>query len=188
MRRKLPYYLIAILSGCMYLLQPARAEDEVDPAIATIVVNEPQDITFKAIERLRTTVKHRKLESYNPPVAIIREQFPSLPLIGERTCLYKEVEDAPNRIEYSLIKGDNVKEFKGVWSLKPLSKNSTEVTLTTYADAGVRIPFWKEISKEATTRVVHQRLRELQLEAHKLAQEQSEKIVPSDSIGSSDGK
>jgi len=188
MWQKFPYFLIVILTGCMYSLQPAQAEDEVDPAIATVVVNEPQDITFKAIERLRTTVKNRKLESYNPPVAIIREQFPSLPLIGERTCLYKEVEDAPNRIEYSLIKGDNVKEFKGVWSLKPLSKNSTEVTLTTYADAGVRIPFWKEISKETATRVVHERLRELQLEAHKLAKENSEKEVASGSIDSSDAK
>lgn len=146
-----------------------------EPAVATIVVNEPQDITFKAIGRLRTTDKNRTLESYKPPVAIIREQFPKLPLIGDRTCLYKEVEQAPNRIEYSLIKGDNVKEFKGVWSLKPLSKDSTEVTLSTYADAGVRMPFWRELSKETAMRTVHQRLRELQVQAHKLAAEESEK-------------
>lgn len=149
----------------------ALCSDEIKPVIESVVVDQPVTVVFNAIRELRTTNgSHRKLESYKDNQAIIEERFPGLPVVGDSICTYKEIEIPPSRIDYELIRSDRFKMFQGAWVLEPICENRTKVTLSSYLDPGMRVPFWREISRSATERHVKKRLRELQEQAETASQ------------------
>jgi hypothetical protein len=171
------YRLISILSAtALFSFPPALAKSEaLQPVVESIVVDEPQDLTFRAICCLRSVDKNRTLESYTAPQAIISEHFGGLPIVGDSVRKYAETESAPNRIDYRMISSNRFKTFKGAWILTPESGKSTKVTLTSFLDPGVRVPFWRQISRAATIHMVRNRLSELETEAHRLAEEEQVK-------------
>jgi len=138
------------------------------------VIDEPTTVVWRAIQNLRTADKQRRrLVSYENNEAIIEERFPALPIVGEATCLYKEREVPEKEINFSLISSDHFKVFEGTWSLERLSDGRTKVSLSSNLDTGLRIPFWREITRAATSRSVKHRLQELSEQAHKLASQQA---------------
>lgn len=146
---------------------PAFSCDEVKQVSVTMVIKAKPELVWDAIQGQRKSDhEHRKLVSYQNEEAVIEEKFGGLPVIGEATCLYKECEIPLKRIDYSLISSDRFKTFEGSWTLTPSQDGqNTTLNLSSSADPGLRIPFWKELTKMATTKHVKKRLEDVRHDA-----------------------
>jgi hypothetical protein len=74
------------------------------------------------------------------------------------------------RIDYSMITSNQFKTFEGSWVLTPDGEN-TIVDLTSSLDPGLRVPFWKEITKMATMKHIKKRLADVQHDAESAQQQ-----------------
>ncbi len=156
-------FAIVALTGSI----PAFSAIEVKEVSLSMVVKAKPEQVWEAIrDQRKSDQEHRKLVSYKNAEAIIEEKFAGLPVIGEATCLYKECEVPLKRIDYSLIQSDRFKTFQGSWVLTPSEDGqNTTVQLSSFADPGLRIPFWKELTKMATTKNVKKRLNDVRHDA-----------------------
>jgi ribosome-associated toxin RatA of RatAB toxin-antitoxin module len=158
----------------------AALASDTKPVSQSQVIDQPSHVVWLAIQSLRTSDReHRKLVSYTNGEAIIEEKFRSLPIVGDASCKYKECELPPNEIDYSLISSDQFKVFEGRWMLTPLKDGTTMVSLSANFDTGLRIPFWREITKNQTNSSLKRRLKQLSEEADHLASEQASAALPS---------
>ncbi len=126
----------------------------------SILVKAKPEQVWEAIQHQRKADERRKLLSYDGTIATLHETFASLPIVGEASCVYEEHEMIPlERIDYSLVKSDHFHVFEGSWILS-LAKDgkSTLVELSNAIDAGIRVPFWQDITKMAASRSVKKRL------------------------------
>ncbi len=148
-------------------LQTHPAEIQVDslPSVTrTVEVQAPIEKVWSAIQARRTSdPTKRKLLSYDGKTAVIKELFPSMPVIGSSNCTYSEREHSADRsIEYKMINSDHFKAFQGSWHLLPGRKpGTTLVTLTSTLDPGVRIPFWMQMAKMNMSRDVKSNIQEV---------------------------
>lgn len=118
----------------------------------TVEINAPVQKVWEAIQARRSSdPSKRKLMSYDGKVAVIKEFFLSVPIIGNTICTYVERELIPHKaIEYKMLSSNRFHTFEGYWQLAEGSKpGTTSCTLTTILDPGVRIPFWQQIAKNA---------------------------------------
>ena len=118
----------------------------------TIEVNAPVQKVWEAIQARRSSdPSKRKLMSYDGKIAVVKEFFNSVPIIGNTICTYAERELVPRKaIEYKMLSSNRFHQFEGFWDLEEGSKpGTTKVTLTTILDPGVRIPFWQQMAKNA---------------------------------------
>ena len=115
---------------------------------------------WEAIKHQRENEENRKLLSYDGKKATLHETFASLPIVGASTCTYVEHETQEfGRIDYSMIKSDRFHVFEGAWILTPdKDGNSTIVELSNACDPGIRVPFWQDIAKMASSKAVKRRL------------------------------
>lgn len=165
---------LCIVGPC--LADNIRNGDYVKESI--IVKASPQEV-FQFIQHLRNSDnKCRKLVSYHKGKAILEEHFLGLPLVGNATCVYQEVEVPFSRIDYSLISSDKFRNFDGHWYIEPVAdSHKTKVELTScIIDANIRVPFWRDISKLATIRHVRKRLSAIQELANGLHSSQKSKF------------
>jgi hypothetical protein len=162
-----------IVLACLIAVNAAPAtyaQETTKPVIQWEVIDQPVEVVWQAIQAMRTNdPEHRKLLSYSHNEAIIEEKFGSIPLIGDTICTYKESELPPNQIKYALLKSDHFRTFEGSWTLTPIGDDKTRVELTSTLDPGVRVPFWREISRNTTSNSVRHRLEALARQAQKLA-------------------
>lgn len=118
----------------------------------TVEVNAPVQKVWEAIQARRSSDPNkRKLMSYDGKIAVVKEFFSGVPIIGNTTCTYSERELIPRKaIEYKMLSSNRFHTFEGFWQLQEGSKpGTTQVTLTTILDPGVRIPFWQQMAKNA---------------------------------------
>jgi hypothetical protein len=165
-----------LLLACLLAAQTATAALATDtkPVSQSQVIDQPSHIVWLAIQSLRTADReHRKLVSYTNGEAVIEEKFHSLPIVGDAACKYKECELPPNEIDYSLISSDQFKVFEGSWMLTPLKDGKTLVSLSANFDTGLRIPFWREITKNQTSASLKRRLKQLADQVDHIASEQA---------------
>ncbi|HEY9777129.1 MAG TPA: hypothetical protein V6C81_25410 [Planktothrix sp.] len=167
MNRRLKVFLVSMFAASAV---PIASAHDAKPVTQSQVIEQPINIVWSAIQGLRTCdPEHRKLISYHNNEALIEEKFFALPVVGDTSCTYKECEVPPNQIKYTLIKSDHFRQFEGSWTLTPMGENKTMVCLSSTLDAGLRIPFWKEITKTATKTSVLHRLKQLSSEADRVA-------------------
>lgn len=137
------------------------------------IVNAKPQYVWEAIKHQRNcdpTI--RRQVSYDGTAAVIEEKFPGLPILGAASCTYTEVEQAPSRIDYTMIHSDKFKAFEGRWQLTPTNcGQSTKVELSSYLDPSIRVPFWQELTKMSSLKFVRKRLACVQAEAEKLEKE-----------------
>lgn len=165
---------------CSTQLAQAKASDAVSQdALAVAVDNDAQGLpeltktrelnapiakVWNAIQARRSSdPKKRKLLSYDGKVAVVKETFASMPIIGSSSCTYAERELASLKaIPFKMMNSTRFKAFGGVWRLSDGSKpGTTKVSLTTYLDPGVRVPFWQKIAKGSMDRNLSGTLDEL---------------------------
>lgn len=130
----------------------ARDGESLPKLSKTIEINAPLNKVWDAIQERRSSDPNkRKLMSYDGKVAVVKEFFLSVPIIGNTICTYAERELIPHKaIEFKMLSSNRFHTFEGFWTLQDGSKpGTTQVTLTTILDPGVRIPFWQQIAKNA---------------------------------------
>ncbi len=109
--------------------------------------------------RLESNNKIREVENKGN-ICLIEEKFENLPIIGKAYCVYKETYTPYKLIEYSLVNSDKFKSFEGRWNIAPANNgNHTLLTLTSYIDVDVHVPFAKQLTKLQTMNGVKRRLK-----------------------------
>jgi len=154
---KLSMLSLAILA----LVSPAMAAGNMhqDSVFSTVTVSASPQAVYDAIKMQRSVDPARKLVSYAGVEAVIDENFSGLPVIGNAKCLYKEVESAPERVEYFLVRSDKFKRFEGCWTLTPIDGGRrTELKLCSYLETGVHVPFARQITNSSVKKDVLRRL------------------------------
>ena len=165
--RPLSSFVIAVTLCTFTTASATAASDEVKTVTASTLVNASPSVVWEAIRGLRRKDSvHRKLVSYKDNEAVLEEKFLGLPIIGDAVCTYKESEVPFQRIDYRLIKSDHFKVFEGSWVLTPAENGQkTLVCLSSCSDPGLRVPFWKDLTKMATSRHIKKRLAEMKEDA-----------------------
>jgi hypothetical protein len=139
-----------------------------------VVVNATPEAVYNAIRRLREDSQDTVKElSHQANHCVLEETFPGLPLIGDAKCVYEEVYTPNRRIEYSMIRSDRFKAFEGRWLIVPTADGTaTRLSLSSYVDIDLPLPFAKQICKIQTSHGVKERLQEVKsiCEKNQLAQ------------------
>ena len=154
----------------------ATAEKTFKGVRAKVVVRNNQIAVYQAIRGLRQSdPSDVRVISTSDNEDVLEERFDGLPIIGQARCIYKEKYAPPKRIDYQMLESDHFKAFEGSWVLKPMADgNSTEVELSSYIDAGLPIPFARQITNIQTMKDVRERLEQVKRSA-----ESSQQLVGS---------
>lgn len=126
-----------------------------------LVVNAtPREVYDSIIKlRLESENKIREVESKGNH-CLIEEKFDNLPIIGKAYCVYKEVYTPYKLIEYSMVNSDKFKAFEGRWNISPANGGKhTMLTLTSFIDVDIKVPFAKQLTKIQTMSGVKRRLK-----------------------------
>lgn len=126
-----------------------------------LVVNAPPKQVYESIIKLRLESNNKIREVENKgSTCLIEEKFDNLPVIGKAFCVYKETYIPYKIIEYSMVNSDKFKAFEGRWNIAPANNgNHTMLTLTTYIDVDIKVPFAKQLTKIQTMSGVKRRLK-----------------------------
>jgi len=142
-----------------------------------VIVNAKPDAVYNAILKLREdsqdTVKEVSRQANR---CVLEEKFPGLPIVGDAKCVYEEVYTPYSRIEYSMVRSDRFKAFEGRWTIVPTEDGTaTRLSLSSYVDVDIPVPFAKQICKIQTSHGVKERLQEVKAicEKNQLAQSKS---------------
>jgi hypothetical protein len=142
-----------------------------------IIVNAKPEEVYNAIRRLRDDSQDTVKElSHQANHCVLEEKFPGLPLVGDAKCVYEEVYTPYSRIEYSMVRSDRFKAFEGRWLLLPTEDGTaTRLSLSSYVDVDIPLPFAKQLCKLQTSHGVKERLQEVKAvcEKNQLAQSKS---------------
>ncbi len=144
--------------------QKGKSGDNLPCVSRQMQVNAPVDKVWQAIQdRRKSDPAHRQLLSYDGNVAVIKETFPSMPVLGTGICTYTEREFRPvRRIVYSMVASPKFRTFEGCWTLTPGSApNTTLVTLSFTFDPGIRFPLWDRIAKGSMNKNVKDTIQEV---------------------------
>lgn len=154
----------SILLTIFALAMAPRADaKDGDGVSATIVVNASASIVWNALQDQRFADEfHRKIVSSSANNIMVEEVFADIPVLGSATCLVSENEVPCRRIDFTLVKSDKFKEFKGAWIFTPSADGKqTTVRLTTYCETGCRIPFARSITDTTIQKNERMRLAEI---------------------------
>ncbi|MBK9145452.1 MAG: hypothetical protein IPM23_23505 [Candidatus Melainabacteria bacterium] len=156
--------------ACPLSAMPAPAgKSEISPhaSSARILVKACPERVYESILKLRKktpdTIKELSRDANH---SLLEETFPDLPVVGKARCVYKETYEPFERIGYKMVSSDKFKAFEGEWRLKRLSSGvETEVSLSSFVDLALPIPFGKQLTRMQTARGVKQRLKQVKTDS-----------------------
>ncbi len=123
-----------------------------------IEINASPEVVFEAI-RMQRNGNHRKLQSFDGKVAIIQENLEGVPIFGKVECIWEEVEDPYNRIDFKMLSSTKFKESHGAFILTAAGDgNGTTLELQVHMDPGISLPFADEIARASTSKDSKNRL------------------------------
>jgi hypothetical protein len=149
---------------------PAQSEETNCQSSSAIVVKAKPEVVYNAILKLRDDSKDtvKELSREGQHACVLEETFNNLPIIGDAKCVYKEVYIPYKKIEYNLVRSEKFKAFEGKWTLTPTEDGqTTNLSLSSYVDIEIPVPFAKQITKMQTARGVKKRLRMVKLACEK---------------------
>jgi hypothetical protein len=164
MRRTVHIHLTALAVVVLLVANWSAAANAAGTAEKKITVSAPVEEVWQIV-RLHTDAS-RKVLSCNIRKDVIVETFRALPVIGDADCVYEESQSG-NSMEYKLIRSNKLKEFSGRWTLTSISKNETEVDLTSTVETGLHIPFADKVTANALGKMVGKRLSDLKENAER---------------------
>jgi len=190
--------LLALSTAFGLSTSPAFAGGKHNLIEQSMVIKAPAKLVFEGIQQSRSEDPTRRhMVSHNQDVAVIDEKLSNLPIIGSAHLVYKEIEVPFKRIDYELVSSDKLKAFEGSWELTPLDNGrETRVSLKSYTEVKICLPFAKEMSGAQTAKDINRRLGNLkhwcdEQEANRissrhnqsqLAQSSGKKCLEADSI------
>jgi len=152
--------LVAISTAFSLSAGPAIANSKHNLLEQSLVIKAPAKLVFEGIQQSRSEDPTRRhMVSHNQDVAVIDEKLSNLPIIGSAHLVYKEIEVPFKRIDYELVESDKLKAFEGSWELTPLDNGrETKVSLKSYTEVKICLPFAREMSGAQTLKDINRRL------------------------------
>lgn len=126
------------------------------------VINAKPEVVYNAILKLRDESKDtvKEVSRDGQHACVLEETFNDLPVIGTAKCTYKEVYIPFKKIEYSMVKSEKFRAFEGSWLLSPTADGqSTNLSLSSFVDVDLPVPFCKQLCKMSTMRGLKRRLK-----------------------------
>lgn len=156
----MPAWTIALLLvSVLFATQPALAQSE-KGVTATTIVNAPAVRCWDVIIAQRKAQPDtRKIISQDGDRTVMKENYSNLPVIGDAYLEYEEVATPYTTLAARLVESDKFKDFQSKWTLTPSQdgKNTT-ITLYTYLNTGLWVPFAQQITNRSTRKDITDRL------------------------------
>lgn len=140
----------------------AAVANEKAASIQQTVINAKPEVVYNAILKLRDESKDtvKEVSRDGQHSCVLEETFDDLPVIGKAKCTYKEVYIPYKKIEYSMIKSEKFRAFEGTWLLSPTEDGQgTNLSLSSFVDVDLPVPFCKQLCKMQTMRGVKRRIK-----------------------------
>lgn len=150
----------------------AAVADEKSASVLQTVIKARPEVVYNAIIKLRDESKDtvKEVSRDGQHSCVLEETFDDLPVIGKAKCTYREVYVPYKKIEYSLIKSEKFRAFEGTWLLSPTDDGqSTNLSLSSYVDVDLPVPFAKQLTKMTTMRGVKRRIKMVRASCEKQA-------------------
>lgn len=131
------------------------------PSTCKITINASPRIVYDVIRNLRNTMHKKQVRELSKTKnhTMIEETFHVLPVIGKAVCVYKETYVPGKQISYHMVRSERFKAFEGKWLITKCSTGKTQLSLSSYVDAGMsHIPFAKQITRMETKKGIKKRL------------------------------
>lgn len=159
-----------IAAGAALFSSAAYAEKTAAEKIGVIAeakVMAPPELAFQSVRAMREEDPSGcKVLSSSPEECVVEEIFDGLPVIGNAVCVYKETYEPSKTIGFKMIRSDKLKAFEGEWTFEPTDDGRhTLVRLRSYIDAGLKIPFAKQLTQMAGSSEVKRQLADLKQSA-----------------------
>ena len=158
----MPLWTVAlfIVSLILPFAPPPVLADDGKGVSATIVVKAPPVRCWDTIIAQRTAEpEKRKIISQNGAKTVMKETYHNLPIIGDAYLEYEEVATPHTTLVARLLKSDKFKAFDSKWTLTPTADGKgTTITLYTYLNTGLWIPFAQQITNRQTRKDITERL------------------------------
>jgi hypothetical protein len=143
---------------------------------AKILINASPHVVWATIHEERQKdpdLAYSKLLSRESEThSTLEQKFSLIPVIGQSTCVMRNIEVPLQRIDYNMISSDRFKAFEGSWVLSPgKAPNETYLELSSYTDMGVPIP--RSFIESITAKKLQKRLANVKL----LAESEQTKIA-----------
>jgi len=118
---------------------------------------------------------HREVISSQDHKFVVKDTFPGIPVIGSTTCVFNEVEEPFERVEFALVKSDRLKQFEGAWVLTPINGGKeTNLQLSAFCDCGINLPFARCLTNTTVHRFMNAELAETKETAESLQEKDNE--------------
>jgi hypothetical protein len=129
----------------------------------TKVISAPLNTVWEAVkaQKINDPV-NRHVLSTSGPVSVVEETFNHVPVLGTVTCQYTQHELPGNKLEYKMTNSNKFVAFEGEWKLTKLADGQTSVTLSSFVDSGLKLPFADKITRMSTKKSVTARLTEIE--------------------------
>ncbi len=158
----MPLWTIAILIVSLILpLAPPRAlADSGKGVTATTVVKAPAVRCWEVIIAQRKAQPDtRKIISHDGDRTVMKENYPNLPIIGDAYLEYEEIATPYTTLAAHLVESDKFKAFESKWTLHPsVDGKSTTISLYTYINTGLWVPFAQQLTNRSTRQDISDRL------------------------------
>jgi hypothetical protein len=127
---------------------------------ATVVVDAPPVRCWDTIIAQRTAEPDkRKIISQDGDKTVMKENYDNLPVIGDAYLEYEEIATPHTTLVARLVKSDKFKAFDSKWTLTPTADGKgTTISLYTYLNTGLWIPFAQQITNRQTRQDIKERL------------------------------
>ena len=155
-------YSLFSLAALVALLLPAAASAKSAeiPHVEKVVIKAPPKVVYDTILKFRKTYPQNVKElSRTDKHCVVEETFNVLPVIGKAKCVYKETYVPDKEVTYEMVESQRFKAFEGKWTLTPANGGKhTNLSLSSYIDPGINLPFAKQITKMETKKGIKKRL------------------------------
>ncbi len=138
----------------------AESHKEMTGVVSKVIVKATPKEVFDAIRTYRKAepLKRKVLEEQKN-CTTIKETFPSVPVLGDVECTYKETEEPYSRIDFQLLSSNKLKIFEGNWQISPVGDGKTTlVKLTSFLDSEANVPGKDFLQHLQTHQDIHRRL------------------------------
>ncbi|HMO23675.1 MAG TPA: hypothetical protein PKC98_22145 [Candidatus Melainabacteria bacterium] len=158
---KVNHSLISLAALITLLLPAAASAKSAEiPHVEKVVTKAPPKVVYDTNLKFRKTYPQNVKElSRTDKHCVVEETFNVLPVIGKAKCIYKETYVPDKEVTYEMVESQRFKAFEGKWTITPANGGKhTNLSLSSYIDPGINLPFAKQITKMETKKGIKKRL------------------------------
>ncbi|MBZ0187197.1 MAG: hypothetical protein K8F91_13195 [Candidatus Obscuribacterales bacterium] len=132
--------LIFLTLAVLTVSAPVCAKDGFKGVQSDILINAPRAHVWKIVIDKENFAFAFKKKDDRTNEAIIEQDFPSIPLMGQVKTVLKIKVKENEKLDYDLIESNQIKAFSGGWLLTSVNESTTKLHISSYVDPGLPVP------------------------------------------------